>query len=210
MPERALDANFFLSASLPKESKLSNQFNKSTRRANHFGLSENRVKPIQEKYFGFPETKIDLYLCPSRPTQEGRCATYRRGAGKRWTWMARLTRAPEADGEIVWSRHPKGWCQVRRLRQSRTTVAKVHGSPRRSRISRKLPRRESRMFPLNLYARVRLFYHSIAHETAGAARIRLSLRPLTEEGVTLKSKPRAKRAARLAKVCHSLNCHRPR
>ena len=23
-----------------------------------------------------------------------------------------LTRAPEADGEIMWSRHPKGWCQV--------------------------------------------------------------------------------------------------
>ncbi len=33
----------------------------------------------------------------------------------RWTRMARLTRAPEADGEIVWSRHPKGWCQVRKL-----------------------------------------------------------------------------------------------
>ena len=27
-----------------------------------------------------------------------------------------LTRAPEADGEIVWSRHPNGWCQVRKLR----------------------------------------------------------------------------------------------
>jgi hypothetical protein len=30
--------------------------------------------------------------------------------------------------------------------------------------------------PLNLYARVRYFYH-FAHETAGAARTRLSLRP---------------------------------
>jgi hypothetical protein len=28
------------------------------------------------------------------------------------------------------------------------------------------------------------FHHFIAHETAGAARIRLSLRPLTGEGVT--------------------------
>ena len=27
--------------------------------------------------------------------------------------MALLTRAPEVDGEIVWFRHPKGWCQVR-------------------------------------------------------------------------------------------------
>ena len=33
------------------------------------------------------------------------------------------------------------------------------------------------MFPLNLYARVRFFVH-VAHETAGAARTRSSLRPL--------------------------------
>ena len=32
------------------------------------------------------------------------------------------------------------------------------------------------MFPLNLYARVR-FLHTFAHETAGAARTRCSLRP---------------------------------
>ena len=38
---------------------------------------------------------------------EGRCATYRRGAGMRWTWIARLTRAPEADGEVVGFRHPQ-------------------------------------------------------------------------------------------------------
>ena len=44
------------------------------------------------------------------------------------------------------------------------------------------------MFPLNLYARVRLFSTSMARETAGAARIRLSLRPLTQEGVTLMAK----------------------
>ena len=34
------------------------------------------------------------------------------------------------------------------------------------------------MFPLNLYARVR-FFVQFAHETAGAARTRSSLRPLT-------------------------------
>jgi len=30
--------------------------------------------------------------------------------------MAPLTRALEVDGEIVWFRHPKGWCQVRSSR----------------------------------------------------------------------------------------------
>jgi hypothetical protein len=34
------------------------------------------------------------------------------------------------------------------------------------------------VFPLNLYARVRLFLSTFAHETAGAARTRSSLRPL--------------------------------
>jgi hypothetical protein len=38
------------------------------------------------------------------------------------------------------------------------------------------------MLPLNLYARVRVFYAQIAHETAGAARTRSSLRPLFPEG----------------------------
>ena len=37
------------------------------------------------------------------------------------------------------------------------------------------------MLPLDLYARVRNFY-TIAHETAGAARTRSSLRPLVSRG----------------------------
>jgi hypothetical protein len=36
------------------------------------------------------------------------------------------------------------------------------------------------MPPLNLYARVRFLMHKCAHETAGAARTRSSLRPLFE------------------------------
>jgi hypothetical protein len=38
------------------------------------------------------------------------------------------------------------------------------------------------VFPLNLYAHVRFLMHSIAHETAGAARTRSSLRPLSFGG----------------------------
>jgi hypothetical protein len=34
---------------------------KTTRRANHFCLSEDGVKPRQKKYFCFPEMKIRLY-----------------------------------------------------------------------------------------------------------------------------------------------------
>ena len=38
------------------------------------------------------------------------------------------------------------------------------------------------MPPLNLYARVRFLLVHFAHETAGAARTRLSLHPLVSEG----------------------------
>jgi hypothetical protein len=38
------------------------------------------------------------------------------------------------------------------------------------------------VFPLNLYAHVRFLLMHNAHETAGAARTRSSLRPLFEEG----------------------------
>ncbi len=39
------------------------------------------------------------------------------------------------------------------------------------------------MLPLDLYARVRVFSAQIAHETAGAARTRSSLRPLNSRRV---------------------------
>jgi hypothetical protein len=42
------------------------------------------------------------------------------------------------------------------------------------------------MLPLNLYARVRFLSFSFAHETAGAARTRSSLRPLFFGGASFK------------------------
>jgi hypothetical protein len=45
------------------------------------------------------------------------------------------------------------------------------------------------VFPLNLYAHVRFFDAQFAHETAGAARTRLSPRPLFEEARTKLQNP---------------------
>ena len=59
------------------------------------------------------------------------------------------------------------------------------------------------MFPLNLYARVRFFY-AIAHETAGAARTRLSLRPLFPRRVESYAKARAHHAAGMRTHIRSL------
>jgi hypothetical protein len=61
------------------------------------------------------------------------------------------------------------------------------------------------MPPLNLYARVRLLIH-LAHETAGAARTRSSLRPLSVTEGENPGNPRAHHAARTrTPVCYLKN-----
>ena len=57
-------------------------------------------------------------------------------------------------------------------------------------------RREGRMLPLHLYARVRVLLCAIARETAGAARTRSSLRPLFSRGSKRRCKTRAISVAR--------------
>jgi hypothetical protein len=53
------------------------------------------------------------------------------------------------------------------------------GTPGRARYKPLKPlRRECRSVSADLYARVRFFCALVAHETAGAARTRCSLRPL--------------------------------
>jgi hypothetical protein len=47
--------------------------------------------------------KSILELSPSRPTEEGRCATSPARGGMRWTRRRSRTRGAEADGEDVWS-----------------------------------------------------------------------------------------------------------
>jgi hypothetical protein len=76
------------------------------------------------------------------------------------------------------------------------TVATEQGSPRRPRISRKPLRREGRVFSAEPVCSCACFCARFAHETAGAARIRLSLRPLFCRAREMKSKTRANCAAR--------------
>jgi hypothetical protein len=69
-----------------------------------------------------------------------------------------MTNAVVADGEAVWSWRPDAGVKfVRNF--SRATVARKPGHRGEHGISRKPLRRESRMPPLDLYARVRFFVH---------------------------------------------------
>ena len=149
---------------------------KTTRRANH----PKPVQPSREKYFCFSEMKIRLLILPSHPAR-GALRTSRTRGGMRWTRMLRLTSAADAYGEIVWSRHRDAGVKfVRSKRFSLMTVARkpVHrGGHAISRKTIAQGRPDALRFTCML---VCAFPVHIAHETAGAARTRLSLRPLSE------------------------------
>ena len=64
----------------------------------------------------------------------------------RWTQMALVTRALEADGEIVWSWHPDAGVKFAFRRAD--DGGKKARSPGRARISRKPLRGECRVIPV--------------------------------------------------------------
>src|SRR5450756_2346910 len=97
----------------------------------------------------------------------------------RWTLSARQTSAREADGEAVWSWRPDAGVKSRGDFHA-AMVARKPGHQGERGVSRKPSRRESRIAsagPVCSFA----FSTISAHETAGAARTRLSLRPLLIE-----------------------------
>ena len=122
----------------------------------------NRCQALSAKIFLFfgIENQAICFAIPSH--SEGRCARSPMRDGD----------AVDADGALDPSAGsgrrnrmvltPQMLVSSSQLKAARATVAKVHGSPGRPRISRKPLRRESRMPPLNLYARVR-FSRALLH-----------------------------------------------
>src|SRR5216683_4168378 len=99
----------------------------------------------------------------------------------RWTRSLRKTNASARGRRSRVVLTPRRWRQVARNVCGATVARKpVHRGERE--VSRKPLRREGRMPPLNLYARVRFLMCILAHETAGAACTRSSLRPLRLTG----------------------------
>jgi hypothetical protein len=75
---------------------------KRTRRANQSFAPLARCLVLFEKIFLFFRNANQAMKSHPDP-KEGRCATSSTRDGSRWTLMALLTKALEADGEVVWS-----------------------------------------------------------------------------------------------------------
>ena len=95
--------------------------------------------------------------------------------------MSRLTSVIVADGEVVWSWRPDAGAKLCGSFRE-VTVAKKPGHRGEYEVSRKPLRRESRDASAEPVCSCAFSYVHFAHETAGAARTRLSLRPLRLRG----------------------------
>jgi hypothetical protein len=130
--------------------------------------------------------------CP----QEGRFAVVTDvGCGMRWTWRCRrrtaLTRTAKSCGPDA-----STLASSRRENFPPVTVTKKPDHRGELEVSRKPLRREGRTASAEPVCSCALCFVHFARETAGAARTRLSLRPLTTGGATFPLKTRAKCAAR--------------
>ena len=155
------------------------------------------VKPRNKKYFAFPEGQISDCIHLSRPGQKGVGRRHGRWAGCDGRWFTsddgvdfsvrqnRVVLAPVAGVKLSRKRERKR----QRRSQPRTRLRGDHG------ISRKaIAQGMSDVLRCPVCSCAVCFVLS-AHETAGAARIRHSLRPLIGGG-KFDSKPRAQCVAR--------------
>jgi hypothetical protein len=72
-----------------------------TRRANHFGLSEMKVKPRNQKYFGFRSTQISSLIRTVSSHQRGDRASSRPRDGMRWTQGRQARRQSQGEMNLV-------------------------------------------------------------------------------------------------------------
>jgi hypothetical protein len=120
--------------------------------------------------------KSSLQARPSRPDKRGDTRSSRPRGGMQWTLTMLLTRAPDADGEVVWSRRPDAG--VKLAATSAGDGGKQARSPGRARSKPLKPLRgECRVFPgVTVVTNARVYYSTRA--AAGAPGARHSLRPL--------------------------------
>ena len=148
-----------------------------------FGLSSPRTKNIRLNASG----KSAVSPRPSHPTR-GACARHETRGGMRWTLMSRrrtwLTRTAKSCGPGA-----RRWRQVRETQASHGRRWQKSPSPRGDHeVSRKPLRREGRSVSAEPVCSCAFSSHYFAHETAGAARTRSSLRPPIDRRVNIYEK----------------------
>jgi hypothetical protein len=150
---------------------------KTTRRANH----PNPVQPLREKYSALFLTQLSCVLRASRPTR-GALRTSRNAR-----WDAVDAKFAKDDRKRSRTAKPCGpdapMAGVKFARSSRflraTVTNKLWSHRGEHGISRKPSRREGRSVSAEPVCSCAFFIRMFAHETAGAARTRSSLRPLS-------------------------------
>jgi hypothetical protein len=158
------------------------------------------VQPLLEKYSDFQKYQISPIWSPSRAHKRGASRSSRtlgagcggRGsAGDEWHRRGRRSR-------VVLT--PRRWRQVCENKFSRMTVTKKPDRRGELEVSRKPLRREGRTASAEPVCSCAFSFTHFARETAGAARTRSSLRPLTSEGGTYPQNSRDMRGE-IAKLC---------
>jgi hypothetical protein len=142
-------------------------------------ITRTSCQAPESKIFRFIRRTIAGISLPIPSHSEGRWPSSRTRGGSRWTRRLRLTSATDAYGEGVWSRRrgagvnaPGGNCFRGRNGGKRAVLRGEHV------ISRKATAQGmSDVLRCPVCSCAHLLVH-IAHEIAGAARIRHSLRPL--------------------------------
>ncbi len=169
----------------------------SARRATHL-RAPKPVQPLREKYFALFLTQLSCVLCASHPTR-GALRTSRnarvgcdgRKSIARRAIVERTAKSCGPDAPMA------GVKFARSSRFLRMTVTNKLWSRRGEHgISRKPLRREGRSVSAEPVCSCAFFLSTFAHETAGAARTRSSLRPLCFGGERI-CKTRAHAVARM-------------
>jgi hypothetical protein len=196
-----------------------NQFNRTTRRANHPKVCQ---APFRSQYSDFQKSQIGLYLSHPVPLRGAFRERHERGAGMRWTQAARETGvlAGGRPNRVVLT--PRRWCQVRATERGRRWPKGPEHRGEHEATVKTIAQGKSDCLRWTCML-VCVFLCKFAHETAGAARIRLSLRPLTGEGGKLLVKPgrhaprergglpclfRRSKEGRSVHICHLVRCNR--
>jgi hypothetical protein len=150
------------------------------RRANHQSSAESLVYPLDEKYFAFPEMQISRMVSHPVPARGAYRDRHGRGAWDAMDAAARRTSAADRGRRNRVVPIPRRWDQAcGQCRRRRWLSSPVH---RREHCISRITIAQGMPACFGVPVVTTRVLSTLAHEAAGAACIRHSLRPLFGEG----------------------------